>query len=931
MKDTAIVEYTKKKIKSIPGRAWLSLFLLSLFSHGIAQTADSIIQSLPDDLPGKAKVDSLNKMGFDLVFTNPGEARLLFNESYAIAKETHYKEGEAKALKNKAISFDLQGNSNEAIHSYLKALQILEDLKDTVGIAKLKNNIGIAYKNLSDFKHAYKFYEESISLKKILGDVKGVAYGYNNIGELHAGTKQYEKALQFFHKAYIILDSLHDTQGRSTTLSNLGDMYLELGEYRLAIGYALLSEKIEKADKDYYNLSLTYILLARSYLGVGELSKALESIEKAEKITQDLATLRVYYQSQLIKAKLLKQKGDIHLLPALYEKILVLSDSLAKVNLAEETAKTEALYESREKEIIIENLKKESFLNEELIEQQQQRYILSLVAIFLLVSTLVLILFYYKSSRRKNYDLQLKIAELDKAQKALFTSEARFKLQIQRMPIGHITWTPDFKVSSWNPSAEKIFGFTKNEMLGRHPYGYIVPKEEQPVVDVVWKRLLEGDISAHSINSNTTKNGRTIFCDWTNTPLRNAEGKVFSILSMVTDITERKKVEEEIMQAKEQAESANRAKSEFLANMSHEIRTPMNAILGFSEILPGSLDNPKFKSYVDHISNAGKNLLVLINDILDLSKIEAGKLELNTVSVDLRVFVNELKNMFSVIQERKKIKFNINISPALPGHILIDGIRLRQVLYNLLGNAFKFTEKGTIALTVTHAEEQEQKIVFEVADTGIGISPNDHELIFEAFRQQDGQITRKYGGTGLGLTITKRLVELMGGAISVKSQKGYGSTFIVTLPFLASVEKSELNMSPDEDKLPRATKQFTVLIAEDNAINMQMIQEVLSGFDNLRILEAENGEEAVQIAIKEKPNLVFMDLMMPGLDGYQANRKLKENQSTAHIPVIAWTAAGLREDEKKIKAEFQAMLRKPSSIKEIQDVLLSFLASADRN
>ena len=245
--------------------------------------------------------------------------------------------------------------------------------------------------------------------------------------------------------------------------------------------------------------------------------------------------------------------------------------------------------------------------------------------------------------------------------------------------------------------------------------------------------------------------------------------------------SERDELLRELTKAKENAEASNRLKSAFLANLSHELRTPLNGILGSADILTKKIQEPKLKTFIDHITTSGKNLLALINDILDLSKIEAGKIQIILAETNVQDFILGISNIFSIWKEESEVDFKVTVSASVPTTFFTDTLRLGQVLSNLLGNAFKFTEKGTITLAVSSVENQ--YIIFEVKDTGIGIAADQQVLIFEPFHQQEKQNHSKYGGTGLGLSISKRLTELLGGQIKLTSEKEVGSVFTVTLPY----------------------------------------------------------------------------------------------------------------------------------------------------
>jgi signal transduction histidine kinase/DNA-binding response OmpR family regulator len=420
--------------------------------------------------------------------------------------------------------------------------------------------------------------------------------------------------------------------------------------------------------------------------------------------------------------------------------------------------------------------------------------------------------------------------------------------------------------------------------------------------------------------------------------------------------------------AREAAERANAAKSEFLANMSHEIRTPMNAILGFSELLRAQMAASKDRNYLDAISSSGRTLLALINDILDLSKIEAGKLELQYEPVNVGRLIEEIQKLFSIKAGEKGIKLVTKIDPKLPRGLMLDEVRLRQVLFNVVGNALKFTEKGQVTISAraiaspdsvledgsplplsdafapseaaadsrtpnasadegTEAETH-VTLILGVSDTGIGIPKDQQEHIFGAFSQVAGQSTRKFGGTGLGLTITKRLTEMMHGRITLESEPGHGSTFRFTFPSVAVTDLAEPEVvlsgtEGDFDQFAPAT----ILAADDVALNRQLVAGYFEGTAH-QLITATNGLEAVEQAAKHRPDVILMDLRMPELDGYQATMRLKANPALKDIPVIAVTASSFRDEEARARKACDGFIRKPFNRAELVAELRRFLKPA---
>jgi PAS domain S-box-containing protein len=562
------------------------------------------------------------------------------------------------------------------------------------------------------------------------------------------------------------------------------------------------------------------------------------------------------------------------------------------------------------------------------IKKAEHAKIVMLVFIFLLLGLLAFVYYILSNdiTKRKRAETTLKDMVEDLRRLATVVSDSNDAVILHDL---------DGKILAWNRGAKMTYGYTESEALGKNVRDIVAETDRDAALTLI-RRIKEGEIIKSFELRRVTKDGRILDVWLTTTLLTDENGNPVAIATTERDITERKQAEVNRIE-KESAEAASHMKSEFLANMSHEIRTPMNAILGYAELLGFLVEDITQKKYLESIKSSGRGLLMLINDILDLSKIEAGKTELHFEFVDTRFFFSEFKQIFSLKVLEKELEFILDITSGTPAGIYIDEARLRQVLFNLLGNAIKFTEKGFVKLKV-HTENHQVLIInedknleyidliIEVEDSGIGISKEFQKEIFKPFVQQQEQSTKKYGGTGLGLAITLRLVELMNGTIELHSDYNEGSIFRIKIPdvaYIRNFEKSieKVHINPSEIIFEKAT----LLIADDVNHNRSYLKDALSS-SNLTIIEAENGLEAYFTAKNTVPDLIITDIQMPVLDGFGLLEKLKADESLKHIPVIAYSASVMKSQQKRIlDSEFAGLLIKPVRVSELYTELIKIL------
>jgi len=467
-----------------------------------------------------------------------------------------------------------------------------------------------------------------------------------------------------------------------------------------------------------------------------------------------------------------------------------------------------------------------------------------------------------------------------------------------------------------NQAAVKLYGYSRKELLGRNFHELSLNPSNVMTLIHRQKQRVDSEIAVSKHGIQCPIEISFAYFTW--------KGKeVF--LAAVRDVSERRRVEQELRSAKEKAEESDRLKSAFLANMSHEIRTPLNAIVGFSRLLARkNYDQDKRKIFIDDIQSNSNQLLTIINDILDISKIESGQFILNPTPVCINKILQEVYDTMQLqIKDKDVLLFCEKPLPDTDVTITVDEVRLKQILTNLLNNAIKFTEHGYIHFGYKSIDAK--YLLFFVRDTGIGIAPEKHAIIFEHFRQEDDTTTRRYGGTGLGLSISKKLIELMGGTIWVESEKNKGAQFFINVPIIHNIYESvDFEKQTHNDIDHTAFNGETILVVDDHTSSFIFISEMLEN-ENVQVIQATSGEQAVEICNNiPSIQLVLMDIQMSGVSGVDAMKQIKAVHPS--IPVVAQTAFAQKGDRERFMVQgFDDYITKPLDEQELQTIFTRFL------
>ena len=848
------------------------------------------------------------------------DAFSVLKNAIAIHLKYNNKEGLGIAYNNLGLTYWNQSDFPGALNYFLKALKLFEEIGNKTRLAKCYNNIGNIHVNQENYQHALKYYFESLKLAEETGNKIDVGYVFNNIGMVYVRLDNSKEALNYFQKSLTLCEQIGDKEGIGTAYLNIGSIYQQQNKLKEAnnnYDMALLIYKSigDNAGATYANLASGDIALVRNDLPKAltyfnqalELAKSAGNRDEEKGIYSRLASV---YSAQ-------KNYKKAYECQDLY---ISLNDSLFNTEKSRVITEMSTKYETEKKQKAIELLNKDKELKGSILERKeadiQKQTIQRNALIFSLALVVILLILIFRSSASKqkaNNLLEEKNASITLQNKIIEDkNEELEKLSIVAREAANAIFITNSsgEIEWFNEGFSKLFGWKTLVEYKKSKGTNIFVVSANQNIDQIINDCINSKLPVEYENSTPDKNGKDLWIKTTLTPVFDNNGNLKQMVFVETDVTELKK-------AQELAEQSLHIQEQFLANTSHEIRTPMNGVLGMTrQLLETSLNHEQVQ-YVNAIKESSNNLLHVVNDILDISKIRAGKITFEKNEFRISDLFKSLQFMLQYKAEEKGITMESNVDPTIPVVLLGDSLRLNQILINLAGNAIKFTESGNVSFLakLIKSDTKTSVIEFCVKDTGIGIPEDKLEYIFETFAQAETHTTRKYGGTGLGLSISKILVEELGGSIIVKSKVGEGSSFSFELTLENGDQnwKGHTNQPIEGIPFDANLSNLNVLMVEDNVINQRVALFELNKW-NVKTDVANNAAIALSKLKSKHYDVVLMDISMPGMDGIEATQYIRNEMPDPvnKVVIIAMTASALQgEKERCLAAGMNDYISKP--------------------
>lgn len=833
----------------------------------------------------------------------------------SIKKIDHYEDIKADMTALAGNIYVAQGELDLALKSYLEAVKVYDRLNLKKDLVNVYLDIAWLYFKQSSTEEIARFANMAMEIAKETKNEEGIARAHSTLGTFLSSQQKYTAAIREHKKALAIVKRLNVRKNVSDTYYNLSTLYEDLGQLDNAIFYAEKCMEMDESIGDLFNLGMSCQKIASLHILQKKYGPAEALLTKALALAKQATSPELERDIELLFAELYEKKGAFKAANQHLRLASGINDSLVKIADIEKTAEIRALFDLENIELKSKHQEQALALQRAKIDSQRNYYIL-LVIILILVSSLLLVgVFLFISSRKSNIKLRREIVERKKAEAQILQSQVLFEEAQAIANVG--SWEFNLLNSElhWSKETYRIFELEHHSTDGLyeawqqkcHPEDFII------LQNAIQNTIKTGE-PFHVEHRAVFQDGKIKYIACIGEVVRNAEGQVIGLKGTDQDITPQKQAEI--------------AKSEFMASMSHEIRTPINGVIGIANLLMEEQLSHTQREYVETLKFSAQHLSSIVSDILDFSKIESGKLVFESIPFSLNKVTANLFRLFEATAKEKSIALTFVPDPRIDYLLSGDYVRLSQILSNLLSNAIKFTEKGTVELAYTLKEETQSSIQvnFTIKDTGIGISSQQLKQIFENFTQADISTTRKYGGTGLGLTISKNLVEQQGGTITVESQVGQGSIFSVDLRYDKHESLPKAGIAEVAPPPPMNLQGMKLLIAEDNHVNVLVLTTMLKKW-SAEFMVAKDGQEAIDFARTNDFDAIIMDIQMPNVDGIEATQTIRQftDNRKRNIPIIAFTAEATPESHQKyLSSGFNESLIKPFKPKHLFSILKKY-------